>query len=234
MNNFWSKYESWFTFLCNVSRILRWVGMMDPGNASLWCFTEIFGSFWAACINNNTLTQRLMFADSHFPPLHHHQVELIIINSQIEQHLMAFCSIKSETLFSAGLHRINVREVFQKLRREKVRPKDKPPSDPPPPPPVFPFFEKKKTPFFFFFFFFQKIFFFGKLVTPCHVSPFYIGFTIEFSYLGNKRPPNVVSTWNFDTTAYDSNMPKIWLKMSLQITRKHQSLDSKSLKAFNY
>jgi hypothetical protein len=48
--------------------------------------------------------------------------------------------------------------------------------------------------FDFFFFFLLKInFFFGKLVKPCHVRPFYIDFTIEFSYFGNKRPPNPCS-----------------------------------------
>ena len=57
-------------------------------------------------------------------------------------------------------------------------------------------------PFFSVFF----IFFFGKLVTPCHVSPFYIGFTLEFSYFGDKTPFQVGSTWNFDTAIYDWNM----------------------------
>ena len=57
------------------------------------------------------------------------------------------------------------------------------------------------------FFFLLKInFFFGKLVKPCHVRPFYIDFTIEFSYFGNKRPPNPCSPWNFDTAIYDWNM----------------------------
>ena len=59
---------------------------------------------------------------------------------------------------------------------------------------------------FFFFFFAKNQFFFGKLVTPCHVSPFYIGFTIEFSYFGKKRPPNPFSTWNFDIWNFDWNM----------------------------
>ena len=61
--------------------------------------------------------------------------------------------------------------------------------------------------FHFFFFFLQKFFFlFGKLVTFCHVSPFYIGFTLEFSYFGDKTPFQVGSTWNFDTAIYDWNM----------------------------
>ena len=61
--------------------------------------------------------------------------------------------------------------------------------------------------FWFFFFFLLKInFFFGKLVKPCHVRPFYIDFTIGFSYFANKRPPNPSSTWNFDTAIYDWNM----------------------------
>ena len=79
------------------------------------------------------------------------------------------------------------------------------------------------------FFFFLLIinFFSGKLVKPRHVRPFYIDFTIEFSYFGNKRPPNPFSTWNFDSWKYD-------IKTSLQVPPKLQSLDSKSLKAFNY
>ena len=60
--------------------------------------------------------------------------------------------------------------------------------------------------FYFFFFFLLKINFFLKLVKPCHVRPFYIDFTIEFSYFGNKRPPNPFSPWNFDTAIYDWNM----------------------------
>ena len=86
MEHTW-KIELWYeyflkqarlTFLHNFSSILRWVGMMDSENASLLCLTaEIFGSFWAAaCINNNTLTQRLMFADSHFHPLHQHHLNI--------------------------------------------------------------------------------------------------------------------------------------------------------------
>ena len=59
--------------------ILR-VEMMDPENASLRCLTEKFCSFWAACINNNNLTRRLMFADSHSTPLHDQdQLSLIMI-----------------------------------------------------------------------------------------------------------------------------------------------------------
>ena len=40
----------------------------------------------------------------------------------------------------------------------------------------------------------------------CGVIGVYIDFTIEFSYFGNKRPPNPCSPWNFDTAIYDWNM----------------------------
>ena len=58
--------------------------------------------------------------------------------------------------------------------------------------------------FFNFFQFFQE-----KSWTPPMFRPFYINFINDFSYFGDKTPPEAVPTWNFDTwnfAIYDWNM----------------------------